>query len=178
MRVSRISRWFAAGIAGTLFAILMLALAAPVAADSLVTTIPGQDPSSNVIVVASPGFIANGLAANPANIFVNNGVPFCTAVACFPPGTVCTDAGCTVPFFGGCPATGCATPICTAQGCFLPTCTIYGCSILGYTAAGPIVGFDGSGHAIVYDVRGGTYDTYTIGSDGKYCEIDGGETCP
>ncbi len=43
MRNSRVRRWFAAGITGTLFAIIMLALASPVAADggTLVTRIPG-----------------------------------------------------------------------------------------------------------------------------------------
>ena len=48
-----------------------------------------------------------------------------------------------------------------------PTGTVY-----GQTAAGPIVGFDGNGSALVYDVAGGTVDPYTIGPNGKWCEAN------
>ena len=184
MRDHRASHWFVVGLTGTLFALLMLALAAPVAADgsTLVTTLPGQDPNAPIQVVSSPGFINTGTAVNPADVIVNNGGAFCTATACYPAGTVCTVNGCTVPFFnGGCTINGCVVPNCVVNGvnfCAAPFCTVYGCNTLGYTAAGPIVAIDANGHTIVYDVRGGTYDTYTQGPNGKYCETDGGNTCP
>lgn len=153
MRETHVRRWFAAGITGTLFAILMLALAAPVAADSstLVTPLPGQNPNSNIIVVASPGFINNGTATNP---LVNGGLS-CNVNACYPPGTVCTIYGC------GIPATGVG-----------PTCTVYSCGTLGYTAAGPIVGQLPNGVLIVAGYDGNTY-MYTFNpTTGKYVETD------
>ena len=164
MRNSRLSRWFAAGITGTLFAILMLALAAPVAADGLVTRIPGQDPNSNVIVVSSPAYANNGTAAIPPNI--NNGFAFCTANACYPAGTVIQgNVGCTV--------AGCFPAGAVIQG----QCAVNGCGTLGYTAAGPIVAVDNNGNPIVYDVRGGTFDTYTTSPNGVVCEADSTGAC-
>ena len=178
MRNSRMSRWFAAGITGTLFALLMLALAAPVAADGLVTRVPGQDPNSNVIVVSSPAYANNGTAAIPANI--NNGFSYCTANACYPPGGVCTVAGCGTPiYYGGCTVNGCAVPNCAVTACVAPAanCNAYGCGTLGYTAAGPIVAVDNNGNPVVYDVRGGTFDTYTTSPNGVVCEADSTGAC-
>jgi len=193
MRDSRVSRWFAAGITGTLFAIIMLAMAAPVAADGLVTTIPGQDPNAPIQVVSSPGFVNNGTATNPVNgVAISNGVNYCTngacnenvictQNACYPSGTICTTTGCGVPFGGVCYVNGCVTanPICTINGCVTPAynCTVYGCGTLGVTAAGPIVGVDANGNTIVYDVRGGSYDTYTRDANGRVCEADSRGNC-
>lgn len=42
-------------------------------------------------------------------------------------------------------------------------------AVYGQTAAGPIVGFDGNGSALVYDVAGGTVDPYVIGPNGRWC---------
>lgn len=187
MRDNRFSRWFAAGITGTLFAIIMLTMAVPVAADGLVTVIPGQDPNANVIVVSSPGYVNNGTATIPANI--NNGFAFCTANACYPAGTVCTVNGCGIQTTGVCNVAGCGVPVCAVNGCFGPTCTVYGCVTntcgiygcgggnLGVTAAGPIVGIDGNGNPVVYDVRGGSYDTYTRDANGRVCEADSRGNC-
>lgn len=180
---SRISRWFVAGITGTLFAIIMLA---PVAADGLVTVVPGQDANSSIIVVSSPGFVNNGTAAVPANI--NNGFAFCTVNACYPAGTVCTVNDCGIPTTGVCNVAGCGVPVCAVNGCFGPTCTVNGCIAntcaiygcggnLGVTAAGPIVGVDGNGNPIVYDVRGGSFDTYTRDKNGQVCEADSRGQC-
>lgn len=161
---NRISRWFIAGITGTLFAIIMLA---PVAADGLVTVIPGQDPNAPIQVVSSPGFVNNQTATIPANI--NNGFAFCTANACYPAGTVCTVNGCGIPTIG----------VCNVAGCGISVCAVYGCGggNLGVTAAGPIVGIDGNGNPIVYDVRGGSYDTYTRDANGRVCEADSRGNC-
>jgi hypothetical protein len=186
MRDHRVRRWFAAGIAGTLFAIIMLALAAPVAADgnTLVTLLPGQDPNAPIQVVASPGFVNNGTATNPITtnvINAANGNVVCTANACYPVGTVCTTVNCGFPVYGGgCTIYGCVAAGCTVNGC-IPTvngaCSVYGCGTLGYTAAGPIVGVDNNGNPIVYDVRGGGYDTYTRGPNGLLCEADSSGNC-
>lgn len=182
MRNFRMSRWFAAGITGTLFAILMLAMAAPVGAEGLVTRIPGQDPNSNVIVVTSPAYANNGTATIPANI--NNGYAYCTANACYPAGTViqgntvCTAVAC---YPAGTVIQG--NTICTVAACYPAgtliqgQCTVYGCGTLGYTAAGPIVGVDNNGNPIVYDVRGGSFDTYTTGPNGVVCEADSTGAC-
>lgn len=197
MRNNRLSRWFAAAITGTLFAILMLALTAPVAADGggLVTTLPGQDANSNIIVVSSPGYINNGTAVNPINGTTINGTTIsgttvctdpscgavCTANACYPAGTVCTVNGCGIPINGGgCTIYGCVGGTCAVNGCVTTvngTCSVYGCGTLGYTAAGPIVGVDPNGNPIVYDVRGGGYDTYTRAPNGQLCEADSTGAC-
>lgn len=191
MRGNCVRRWFAAGITGMLFAIIMLALAAPVAADggTLVTPLPGQDPNAPIQVVSSPGFVNNGTATNPitTNIInsINNGINgnvVCTANACFPVGTVCTVNGCGIPINGGvCTFNGCAVSNCVVNGCVVPVvngaCSISGCGTLGYTAAGPIVGVDNNGNPIVYDVRGGGFDTYTRGPNGIVCEADSTGNC-
>ncbi len=131
--------------------------------------------------MSSPGYVNNGTAAIPPNI--NNGNAFCTANACYPAGGVCTVAGCGAQFVnGGCNVYGCGAQFvnggCTVYGCGVPTnCSVYGCGTLGYTAAGPIVGVDGNGNPIVYDVRGGSFDTYTRGPNGVLCEADSAGNC-
>ncbi len=198
MRVSQARRWFATSITGTLFAILMLVLAVPVAADGggLVTQPAGQSGNS-IVYVSSPGFVNTGTAVNP----INNGGNFCTDPSCG-----VTINGQTVTFVNGQPvvfvngqpffvnnnngffcnvANGCGVPInyggCTFNGCIGPgfngNCAAGGCGTLGYTAAGPIVGIDQNGNPIVYDVRGGSLDTYTRGPNGVLCEADSRGNC-
>jgi len=197
MRNSQMRRWFAAGITGTLFVVLMLALAAPVAADGngLVTQPAGQGGNS-IVYVTSPGFANNGTAVNPINNGVNNGINgcidascggnvVCTANACFPAGTICTINGCGIPNNGGfCdPNFGCGVPInfggCAINGgCFGQFFgNVAQGGTLGYTAAGPIVGIDQNGNPIVYDVRGGSLDTYTRAANGQVCEADSRGNC-
>ena len=187
MRDSQMRRWFAAGITGTLFVVLMLVLAVPVAADGngLVTQPAGQGGNS-IVYVTSPGFANNGTSVNP----ISCGDPscgvnaVCTANACFPTGTICTINGCGIPNNGGfCdPNFGCGVPInfggCTFSGCagqFFGNVAQGG--TLGYTAAGPIVGIDQNGNPIVYDVRGGSLDTYTRAANGQVCEADSRGNC-
>ncbi|MHB8646604.1 MAG: hypothetical protein ACYDAR_12520 [Thermomicrobiales bacterium] len=137
-------RRFAAGITGMLFAIIMLALAAPVAADGLVTPLGGQDPNSNVVVVASPGFINTGTATFP----LPNG------------GIVCADPTC-----GG-------TVVCNVNGCFVPTCAVFACNPLGYTAAGPIVDQLPNGVFVVAGYDGNFYHYTFDPTTRKYTETD------
>ncbi len=195
MRDSQTRRWFAAGITGTLFVVLMLALAVPVAADGsgLVTQPAGQGGNS-IVYVSSPGFVNNGTAVNP----ISCGDPscgvnaVCTANACYPAGTVCTINGCGIPTNGGFCDTnfGSAVPINYGNGVPINYggCSFSGCAgqffgnvaqggTLGYTAAGPIVGIDQNGNPIVYDVRGGSLDTYTRGPNGVLCEADSRGNC-
>ncbi|MDQ2786457.1 MAG: hypothetical protein M3Y58_15815 [Chloroflexota bacterium] len=195
MRNSQMRRWFAAGITGTLFVMLMLALAAPVAADGngLVTQPAGQGGNS-IVYVTSPGFANNGTAVNPITCADpscgTNAV--CTANACYPAGTVCDANGCGIPNNGVfCNvANGCGVPInygnCAFYGCagqvygpgqIYGNCAAGGCGTLGYTAAGPIVGVDNNGNPIVYDVRGGSFDTYTRAANGQVCEADSHGNC-
>lgn len=182
MRDNHVRRWFAAGITGTLFAILMLALAAPVAADggTLVTQPAGQDGNS-IVYVSSPGFVNNGTAVNPVNGALTctdatcGGTFVCNAGFCYPTGTACTVYGCGIPNYGVCNVYGCGIPY--YGGVPTAGCNVYACGSLGVTAAGPIVGVDGNGNIIVYDVRGGTYDTYTRDASGRLCEADSTGNC-
>ncbi len=188
MRDNRMRRWFAAGITGTLFAILMLALAAPVAADgTLVTQPPGQGGNS-IVYVSSPGFVNNGTAVNPVNgtnactDSTCGGTFACNAGFCYPVGTACAVNGCGIPYYGTCAVVGCGVPYygtCTLNGCIAPAygCDVTTCGNLGYTAAGPIVGVASNGNIIVYDVRGGSYDTYGRDASGRLCETDSTGAC-
>lgn len=204
MRDSQVRRWFASGITGTLFAILMLALAAPVAADGGLVTQPAGQGGNSIVYVTSPGFANNGTAVNPINNgSVNNGIngcidascggnAVCTVNFCYPAGTICTVNGCGIPNNGFVcdPNFGCGVPINYGNGvpinygnCAFTGCAgqIYGNGVgggtLGYTAAGPIVGVDQFGNPIVYDVRGGSFDTYTRGPNGQVCEADSNGNC-
>ncbi len=202
MRDSQVRRWFAAGITGTLFAILMLALAAPVAADGGLVTQPAGQDGNSIVYVTSPGFANNGTAVNPINNGVANGINgcidascggnvVCTVNTCFPAGTVCNVNGCGIPNNGVfCNVNGCSIPnngvFCNVvNGCGVPinvgqfngNCAAGGCGTLGYTAAGPIVGIDQNGNPIVYDVRGGGYDAYTRGPNGQLCVADSRGNC-
>ncbi|MGI8689993.1 MAG: hypothetical protein ACR2M3_15555 [Thermomicrobiales bacterium] len=192
MRDSQVRRWFAAGITGTLFAILMLALAAPVAADgSGLVTQPAGQAGNSIVYVSSPSFVNNGTSVNPISCADPScGVnAVCTANACYPAGTICTLNGCGIPNNGVyCNVTyGCGVPVNYAGGvpinyggCAFTGCVgqIYGNGgTLGYTAAGPIVGVDQNGNPIVYDVRGGSFDTYTRGPNGQVCEADSNGNC-
>ncbi|GEM_PF-3778626 len=144
MRNNRVGRWFAAGVIGTLFTIIMLALASPVTASGLVTPLAGQDPNSNVIVVSSPGFINNVTAVNP----VTNGANFCTDPTC-----------------GG-------TFVCNANGCVVPTCATFACNRLGYTATGPIIDQLPNGVLVVAGYDGNIYHYTFDPTTGKYVETD------
>lgn len=190
MRDSQMHRWFTAGITGTLFAILMLALAAPVAADGGLVTQPAGQDGNSIVYVTSPGFANNGTAVNPINNGVNNGINGCFDPSCgaIPNnGVFCNANGCGTLNNGGfCdPNFGCGVPInfggCAINGgCFgqfFGNCAAGGCGTLGYTAAGPIVGIDQNGNPIVYDVRGGSLDTYTRGPNGQVCEADSRGNC-
>jgi hypothetical protein len=184
MRGNRVRRWFAAGITGTLFAIMMLALAAPVAADggTLVTPLPGQDPNAPIQVVSSPGFVNNGTATNPFTGTTINGQ------------TVAVVNGQPVTFINGQPITFVngqpvifinGQPVFVNNGQFFftnPGVSIPGgvCvgGVCGFTAAGPIVGFDNNGNPIVFDARGGGgFDAYTRGPNGVVCEADSTGNC-
>jgi hypothetical protein len=179
----------------------MLALAAPVAADgTLVTQPPGQSGNS-IVYVSSPGFVNNGTAVNPvsgsnactdpscgATLVCNAGLCYSAGSACavngcgIPNYGICTVAGCGIPNYGTCTVAGCGIPnygTCTVNGCVAPAygCDVNTCGALGYTAAGPIVGVTGNGNIIVYDVRGGTYDTYGRDASGRLCETDSNGSC-
>ena len=183
MRENRVRRWFAAGVTGTLFALIMLAVAAPVSADggTLVTTIPGQDPQAPIQVVASPGFVSNGTAVNPITNTTLNGQP-----VTFVNGQPVTFVnGQTITFVNGQPVTFVnGQPVFvnngqfffTNPGFFVPG-TFCGGGVCGFTEAGPIVGIDGNGNPIVYDVRGGSLDTYTRAPNGQLCEADSTGNC-
>lgn len=174
MRENRVRRWFAAGVTGTLFAILMLAVAAPVAADgTLVTPIPGQDAQAPIQVVSSPGFVNNGTATNPITNTTINGQPIT-----FVNGQAVTFVnGQPVTFVNGQPVFVNGGQFFFANpGFFVPGATCFG-GFCGYTAAGPIVGVDGNGSTLVYDVRGGSVDAYTRGPNGILCEADSTGNC-
>ncbi len=176
MRDSQARRWFATGITGTLFAILMLVLAAPVAADGggLVTQPAGQSGNS-IVYVSSPGFVNTGTAVNP----INNGGNFCSDPSCG-----VTINGQTVTFVNGQPVVFVnGQPFFVNNGQFFQNVggfapgNFCGGGFCGYTAAGPIVGIDQNGNPIVYDVRGGSLDTYTRGPNGVLCEADSRGNC-
>ncbi|MDQ6833163.1 MAG: hypothetical protein M3008_07175, partial [Chloroflexota bacterium] len=98
-------------------------------------------------------------------------------------GGFCNFNGCGIPInYGGCTFNGCAGQFFGAGqfyggGQFYGNCVVGGCGTLGYTAAGPIVGIDQNGNPIVYDVRGGSLDTYTRGPNGVLCEADSRGNC-
>jgi hypothetical protein len=181
-------RWFAVGITGTLFAMLMLALAVPVAADGTLVTQPPGQAGNSVVYVSSPGFVNNGTAVNPVNGNVTcadatcGGALVCNGGLCYSAGAVCAVNGCAVPNYGVCAVVGCGIPnngVCAVNGCVAPAygCDVTTCGNLGYTAAGPIVGYAPNGDLIVYDVRGGDYETIGRDTNGRYCETDSTGAC-
>lgn len=179
MKSMHMRRWIATGMTGALFALVAALGAGPVAADGngagqpLVQPYPGQDPQSPIQVVSSPGFVQTGTQANPitGQVNVGNGVQvpinggFVGTGVPYYPGNVY--AG--VPYY---------------PGYVYPNGTYYNPGYInqnggtfGYTQAGPIIGYDGNGAALVYDVRGGTVDRYVTGPDGKYCEANSAGQC-
>jgi len=158
MKISRVRRWFATGVTGALFGLMLAVSAGPVAADGLVTVVPGQDPNAPIQVVTSPGYVQTGAAAIPGAATTVNGTVLVNGQYYY-----VNPGGQYVPYYPG-------------AGYFLPG---VGCGggLCGYTAAGPIVGFDGNGSTLVYDVRGGTVDAYTNDANGRVCEADSHGNC-
>lgn len=172
---TRVSRWLAAGVTGALFAMLMLALASPVAADggTLVTPLPGQDPNAPIQVVASPGFVTTGTATNPITGTTING----QTVAVVNGQPVVIVNGQPITFINGQPVfVNNGQFFFTNPGVFVPG-AFCGGGFCGFTEAGPIIGIDGNGNPIVYDVRGGGFDVYTRGPNGQICEADSAGNC-
>jgi hypothetical protein len=180
----RMHRWFGVGLTGALFALMAVVSVGPVAADGLVTTVPGQDPNSPVQVVASPGFVQSGAAQVPNGVngglygspysyggyyYGNQGYP----VGAVPingqyyyyngqyynaNGSVITGVPVGVPGYGYGYGYG---GLCGYAG----SC--------GVTAAGPIVGYNGNGSILVQDAGNGDVDPYVVDpKTGKYCEAD------
>lgn len=183
MSQSRVRRWLAAGITGALFTVVSLASAASVAADGqpLVQPVGYNNPQSNIVVVAPPGTINAGVAYNPytnsgpaANTVINGqpynvygayAVPVNTGVP-----YLYYTGGQWVPYngavpYGGVPYYGYGY----GYGYGAPGGCPYGC-----TAAGPVVGFTGSGAIVVSDVQGGGIDDYYVvdPKTGKFVESD------
>jgi hypothetical protein len=182
MSLSRVRRWFAAGITGALFTVVSLVSAGSVGAvdpgQPYVVPVGYNNPQSNVVVVAPPGTVNAGVAYNPFtnsgpaatnqmingqpyNIYggyavpVNVGVPYL-----YYTGGQWMPYNGTFPGYGGFSGYG--------YGYGAPVGCPYGC-----TAAGPVVGADGNGSIVVYDVRGGTDDLYQVNpATGKYVEVD------
>ncbi len=185
MSHSRVRRWLAAGITGALFTALSLVTAGSVAADGqpLVVPVGYNDPQAPIVVVAPPGTVNAGVAYNPitntgpAAGQVINGQPYTVygGVYAVPvnygaPYLYYT-GGQWIPYNGAFPYYGGAFPgygYGYGYGYGAPVGCGYGC-----TAAGPIVGVDGNGSVVVYDVRGGTDDIYQVNpATGKYVEVD------
>ncbi len=159
MKNSRVRRWLAAALTGSVFALILVVGAGPVAADGLVTVVPGQDPQSPVQVVTSPGYVQSGAAAVPGSATSINGTPLV-----YNNGTVVVGVNQGVYYPGYTGFVGYAGYYAPGYSC--------GGGVCGYTAAGPIVGYDGNGSTLVYDVRGGSVDAYTTDASGRVCEAD------
>lgn len=165
---ARVRHLLAAGLTGTLF-VLMLALGAgAVSADGLVTVVPGQDPNAPIQYVSSPGFVQNGAAVLPGTVLGNGQTVYIVNGQYYYAGGVPV-AG----YYG--PGYGFYGPGFVYNG-YTGNC---GFAYCGYTAAGPIVGYDAHGNPIVYDALGGngTLDTYTTGPNGAVCEADSTGKC-
>ncbi|MGI8856838.1 MAG: hypothetical protein ACR2JW_13895 [Thermomicrobiales bacterium] len=174
MKSGRVHRWFGAGLTGALFALMLAASAGSVAADGLVTPIPGQDPQAPIQYVASPGFFQNGTAQIPPGAattlngqayyyyngqyyYTNPGVP-----------TGATLINGQYYFVNGQYYDVNGNPITGAPfGQYGGFCG-FGC---GVTAAGPIVGATNNGATLVYDPTTGDIDPYVIGANG-FCAAD------
>ncbi len=167
MKSVQMRRWIATGMTGALFALVAALGAGPVAADGngagqpIVQPYPGQDPQSPIQVVSSPGFVQNGTQANPIT------------------GQITTANGVQVPINGGLVGNGIPyNPGFIYQNiAFNPGFIYQNSGVYGYTQAGPIVGYDANGAALVYDVRGGTVDRYVTSPDGRYCEANSAGQC-
>ena len=180
-------RWFAAGMTGALFTLVMALGAGPVAAVSpggqpLVQPYPGQDQQSPIQVVSSPGYVQTGTQANPINGQVINGQTVVT-----------TNGGYVYPGYPGYPGGVAYGPGGVVYGpggvvygpggvAYGPGGVAYGPGVCyggncGYTAAGPIVGYDANGSALVYDVRAGTVDPYTTDKNGRICPATSSGAC-
>lgn len=175
MMTSRVRRWLATGAAGALFSFGVLATAVPAAAtDPLVVPVGSNDPQSNIVVVASPGIVNAGVAYNPITNTGNapngtvtiNGQPYFvdgSGIAYYGGMPYYQWNGVTyIPYTGGVPVYGYGYGYAGFYGC------PYGC-----TAAGPIVGVQPNGVAIVRDIRTGTDDTYVFDpGTGKFVPSD------
>lgn len=176
MMTSRVRRWLATGAAGALLSFGVLVTAAPAAAsDPLVVPVGSNDPQSNIVVVGSPGFVTTGTAYNPVTNTGNapNGAVTINGQPYFVDGT-----GIAIPYYMGMPYylwngvtyipyTG--API---YGYGYGYAVPYGCPY-GCTAAGPIVGVQQNGVAIVRDVRTGFDDLYVFDpGTGKFVPSD------
>lgn len=169
-KFTRVRRFFAAGVTGVL---IMLVSAGAVAADGLTTPIPGQDPNAPVQVVTTPGFTQTGTATNPFT-FNGNGVTTNQTVIVNGQYFFVDASGQYIPYyannvgFGNGFGYGCGVTVyCGGNGNF------------GYTAAGPIIGFDQNGNPLVRDIRGGgtSVDAYTRDANGRVCEADSRGDC-
>jgi hypothetical protein len=184
----RVHRWFGVGLTGALFAIMAVVSVGPVAADGLVSPVPGQDPQSPVQVVSSPGFIQNGTAQVPTGI--NGGLygsPYYGGQYYYyggpalPPGAYWVNA--QYYYLNGLYYDVNGNLVSGVPFGVVPVGAIPGYAYAGYcgiggacgiTAAGPIVGYNGNGQILVQDARTGDVDSYTIDpNSGKYCETDG-----
>jgi hypothetical protein len=182
----RVHRWFGVGLTGALFAIMAVVSVGPVAADGLVTTVPGQDPNSPVQVVSSPGFVQNGTAQVPSG--VNGGLygsPYYYGGAYYgnvgyPVGAVPVNGG--YYYFNGQYYDANGNVVSGVPTGVVPVGAYPGYPYVGYcgyagscgvTAAGPIVGYNGNGSILVQDASNGDVDTYVVDpNSGKYCETD------
>jgi hypothetical protein len=181
----RVHRWFGVGLTGALFAIMAVVSVGPVAADGLVTTVPGQDPNSPVQVVSSPGFIQNGTAQVPNG--VNGGLygqyyyggQYYYSTPGLPAGAYPVNGG--YYFFNGQYYDANGNLVSGVPAGVVPVGTYPGYPYGGYcgvscgvTAAGPIVGYNGNGQILVQDASNGDVDSYVFDpNSGKYCETDG-----
>jgi hypothetical protein len=152
----------------------------PVAADGLVTTVPGQDPNSPVQVVSSPGFVQSGAAQVPTGI--NGGL---YGSSYFYGGQYYGNVGYPVNggyyYFNGQYYDASGNVVSGVPTGVVPTGAYPGYSygVCGYagscgvTAAGPIVGYSGNGAILVQDASNGDIDPYVVDpKTGKYCSAD------
>jgi hypothetical protein len=181
MSQSRMRRWFAAGITGALFTVVSLVSAGSVAADGqpYVQPVGYNDPQSNIVVVAPPGTINAGVAYNPITNTgpatnaqtVINGQPYNVW------GGYAYPVAYGQPYYQWNPAAGTYV----IYNGSVPNPAYYGYGYGGYgyggygyggygysgcgygcTAAGPIVGVQPNGVAVVADVQSGNADDYYV----------------
>ncbi len=189
MSNTRMRRWLMAGMTGALVALTLVLGAGSVAADTtnnantgLVQRFPGQDAQSPIQVVSSPGFVQSGTQANPFTGQVVNSAGQVVQYAPANNGNCAAGCGYYGPGYYG-PGYGYPVGGYYYGGYGYPVNGVTygpgacGAGYCGYAAAGPIVGYDAHGNPIVYDVRGGTFDTYTTDKNGRVCEADSQGNC-